>query len=119
MAVVMKINIMKIRKKKKRERKKRVGQRPKSTSNQCYKNYPGVFNGQLLTSETLRGMGTSFGCSDLWDRLGGQVLVMIGQWYPKQPLTNHKQCLSTKTIPESLRRVFVAIFTTCFVQTLE
>ena len=42
-------------------------------------NYPGVFNGQLLTSETLRGMGTSFGCSDLWDCLGGQVLVMIGQ----------------------------------------
>ena len=42
-------------------------------------NYPGVFNGQLLTSETLRGMGTSFGFSDLWDCLGGQVLVMIGQ----------------------------------------
>lgn len=46
-------------------------------------NYPGDFNGQLLTSETLRGMGTSFGCSDLWDCLGGQVLDMIGQWYPK------------------------------------
>ena len=61
---------MKIRKKKKRgKKKKRVGQRPKSTSNQCCKNVqlPWVFNGQLLTSETLRGMGTSFGCSDLWD----------------------------------------------------
>ena len=38
-----------------------------------------MFIGQLLTSETLRGMGTTFGCSDFWDRLGGRVLVMIGQ----------------------------------------
>ena len=34
---------------------------------------------QLLISESLRGMGMSFGCSDLWDRLGGQASVMIGQ----------------------------------------
>ena len=42
------------------------------------------------TSESLGRMGTSFVCRDFWDRLGGQALVMIGQWYLRQPLTNHK-----------------------------
>ena len=32
----------------------------------------------------------SFGSSEFWDSLGGQVLVMIGPWYSRQPLTNHK-----------------------------
>ena len=31
--------------------------------------------------ETLGRMGTSFGCSDLWDRLNLQALIMIGRWY--------------------------------------
>ena len=31
-------------------------------------------------------MGTSFPRNDFWDLLGGQVLVMIGHWYPWQPL---------------------------------
>ena len=35
--------------------------------------------GMLLTSETLGRMGTSFGCSDFWDFLGRQALVMIGR----------------------------------------
>ena len=52
------------------------------------------------TPETMRGMGTSFRCNDFWDSLGGQTLVMIGRWYPRQPLTNHKKRLSTQTIPE-------------------
>ena len=55
-------------------------------------------------------MGTSFGCSDFWECLGGQALVMIGQWHSRQPLTNnmqrrqpltnHMQRLSTKIISE-------------------
>ena len=35
----------------------------------------------FLTSETLWRMGTSFRCSDSWECLAGQVLVMFGQWY--------------------------------------
>ena len=42
------------------------------------------------TSETQRKMGKSFGRTDFWDRLGGQGLVMIGQWFSKQPSTNFK-----------------------------
>ena len=42
------------------------------------------------TSETLGEVGTSYVRSDFWDRLGGQALVMIGQLYSRQPLTNHK-----------------------------
>ena len=38
MTVMMKINIMTIKKKKEKEKKKRIGQRPKSISNQCYRN---------------------------------------------------------------------------------
>ena len=35
------------------------------------------------------------GCGDFWDRFwGGQALVMIGQWYSRQPSTNHKWPLS-------------------------
>ena len=45
---------------------------------------------QFLTPETTRVMGTSFQRNDFWDRFGGQVLVMIGRWYSRQPLTNHK-----------------------------
>ena len=55
---------------------------------------------QLLISESLRGMGMSFGCSGLWDRLGWQALVMIGQFRSRQPLTNHKYHLFTQSIPE-------------------
>ena len=35
--------------------------------------------------ETLRGIGTIFGCSDFRDRLGWQVLLMIGRWYLLPP----------------------------------
>jgi len=49
---------------------------------------------QFPTPESLRGMGTR-----LRGR-GGQALIMIGRWYSRQPLTNHKQRLSTHTIPE-------------------
>ena len=44
----------------------------------------------LSTSETVGRMSTSFRCSDFRDRLGTQALVMIGRWYPRQLLTNHK-----------------------------
>ena len=44
-------------------------------------------------------MGTSFGRHDFRDCLGGQELVMIGQWHSRQPLTNHKWPLFTQTIP--------------------
>ena len=53
---------------------------------------------------TLRRMGTSFGHSDCWDRIGRQALVMIGQWYSRRPLTNHRQRLSTQRSQKSLRR---------------
>lgn len=33
---------------------------------------------QFLTSQTMRGMGTSVRRNDSWDRLGGQALLMIG-----------------------------------------
>ena len=48
-----------------------------------------------ITSKTSKEMGTTFGISDFWDRLGGQELIMIGRWYSGQPLTNHKQRLFT------------------------
>ena len=44
----------------------------------------------FVAPETLRGMGTSFLRNDFWDRLGRQALVMIGRWYLRQLLTNHK-----------------------------
>ena len=47
-----------------------------------------IINSSLLNST--RVMGTSFRHNDFWDRFGGQVLVMIGRWYSRQPLTNHK-----------------------------
>ena len=39
---------------------------------------------QFLTPETIRGMRTRF------RGRGGQVLIMIGRWYSRQPLTSHK-----------------------------
>ena len=35
--------------------------------------------------ETLREIGTIFGCSDFRDRLGWQALLMIGRWYLLPP----------------------------------
>ena len=46
-------------------------------------------------------MGTKFQRSNFWDRLGGQLLLMIGLWLLWIPLTNHKYRASTKTIPET------------------
>lgn len=43
-------------------------------------------------------MGTRFGCSDFWDPLGQQALVIVSQWI--QLLTNRKKPSSTQTIPE-------------------
>ena len=43
-----------------------------------------------------------------WDRLGGQALVMIGEWWSRQPLTTHNY-LSTQTISKPLRRKLVPI----------
>ena len=37
-----------------------------------------IHHAQFPTPETVRGMGTSFRRNGLWDRLGGQALVMIG-----------------------------------------
>ena len=36
------------------------------------------------------GGGTSFRRNDFWDLLDRQTLAMIGYWYSRQPLTNHK-----------------------------
>ena len=52
------------------------------------------------TLDTLGRIGSSVGCSDLWDGLGGQALVVIGRWYSRKTLNNPKQRLSTQTIPE-------------------
>ena len=54
---------------------------------------------QFPTPEAIRGVGTSFRRNDFWNLLDGQTLAMIGPWYSRQPLTNHKQYLSTQTIP--------------------
>ena len=40
--------------------------------------------------KTLERVGTSSGCGDFWDSIDGQVLVMTGRWYSRQPLTNHE-----------------------------
>ena len=32
-------------------------------------------------------MDTNLGCSDVWDLLGGQALVMICRWYSRKALT--------------------------------
>ena len=52
-------------------------------------------------------MGTSFRCDDSWDRLGGQALVMIGWWYPMQPLTILKSntCPPKRSQKPSLRKL--------------
>ena len=52
-------------------------------------------------------MGTSFRCNDSWDRLGGQGLVMIGWWYPRQPLTILKSntCPPKRSQKPSLRKL--------------
>ena len=47
-------------------------------------------NALPLPLDTIRGMDTRFRRSNVWDRLGGQAVVMIGRWYSRQPLTNHK-----------------------------
>ena len=44
-------------------------------------------NVQIL--EILGRMGTSVGCSDFWDRLNRQALVMIGRWYSRQPIISN------------------------------
>ena len=44
----------------------------------------------IPTPEAIRGLGTSFRRNDFWDLLDGQTLAMIGRWYSRQPLTNHK-----------------------------
>ena len=43
------------------------------------------------TSETLRRISTTFGPSDFWDFFGELTgIAVIGSWYSRQPLTNHK-----------------------------
>ena len=44
----------------------------------------------LIREEIEWGIGKSSWCSDIWNRLGGQTLVMIGRWYPRQPFTKHE-----------------------------
>ena len=48
-------------------------------------------------------MATSFGCSDFWDCLGGQALVMIVPWYPKATLVrkNDPEIVSLKDCAHS------------------
>ena len=49
-----------------------------------------LYQCQLPALETIGRMGTSFGRNDFWNGIGGQALVIIGRWFPRQPLTNHK-----------------------------
>ena len=58
-------------------------------------------NIQFPIPETIREMGTSFWFNHFWDPLGGQAIVLIGWWYSRQPLTNHK-LLRRELIPISL-----------------
>ena len=52
-------------------------------------------------------MGTRFPRNNFWDLLGGQVLVMIGQWYPWQTLFSVAPKACTHT-PESLLILIVS-----------
>ena len=52
--------------------------------------------------ETLRGVGTIFGCSDFRDRLGWQALLMIGRWYLLPPTQTIPQIVSPKTYTHSI-----------------
>ena len=52
---------------------------------------------KLLHFRNSRENGYKLWYSDFWDCLTG---VMIGRWYSKQPLTNHKWAFSTQMIPE-------------------
>ena len=45
---------------------------------------------RLSTLLKLLRMGTRFECRDFWDRSGGNALVMIGCWYSRKPLANHR-----------------------------
>ena len=54
----------------------------------------------VFPTEIIRGKGTSFECSDSFNHLGGQKLVMIVQWNSRQPFTNQNERLSNQTIPK-------------------
>ena len=56
----------------------------------------------VFPTDIIRRMGTSFECSDSFNHLGGQQLVMIVQWYSRQPFTNQNERLSSQTIPKNL-----------------
>ena len=71
------------------------------TTNELNPHMTAAHSVQFPTQETIREMGTSFRRNHFWDRLGGQALVMIGWWYSRQPLTNHKDCLSIKQSQKS------------------
>ena len=71
------------------------------TTNELNPHMTAAHSVHFPTPETVRQMGTSFRCNHFWDRLGGQALVMIGWWYSRQPLTNHKDCLSIKQSQKS------------------
>ena len=43
------------------------------------------------SQKTMKGMGTNFWHHNYWDCLGLQEILMIGPWYSRQPLTNHKK----------------------------
>ena len=55
----------------------------------------------IAYSRNYKGMVTSFRRNDLWDRLGGQTLVMIGRWYSRQQLANYYKRFSTQTISKN------------------
>ena len=51
-------------------------------------------------------MGTSFGRSDFWDRVGGQALVMIGRCNACPPKLSQKSlCPKLVPIPHTVSRV--------------
>ena len=58
-------------------------------------------------------MGTRFGSRDFWDRLGGQVLTMIGRWYSRQPYKqnfySHSFDLNTVALQISKEMLFEVI----------
>ena len=51
----------------------------------CQINKVEIVVSKFPASETHMRMGTSSGCSDFCNRLGGQALVMIGRRYSRQP----------------------------------
>ena len=59
-------------------------------------------------------IGTSSGCSDFWNRLGGQALVMIGRRYSRQPCSMFRIIKSEEKLGAGKMCVGIPTYRVCF-----